>query len=95
MHHVKVKEEGFDANRLFEKIIYDLRLKTDLQLANLLGIGAPVVSKIRHGHMPIGSSVLIRIHEELGMSIAEQRQIMGDRRKMWRGSIKRVARSKG
>ena len=49
------------------------------------GNPSPVIGvKIRHGHLPVGASLLIRMHEETNISIAELRKLMGDRRKKYR-----------
>ena len=60
-----------NVNALLDAIINRQKLKNDAQLCRLLEIQPPVISKLRHGHLPIGASLLIRIHEETGMSIRE------------------------
>lgn len=36
----------------------------------------PVISKIRHATLPIGATLLIRMHEESDFSIGELRALM-------------------
>jgi hypothetical protein len=43
-----------------------------------------VISKIRHRTLPVGASLLIRMHEVTDLSIRELRELMGDRRKRMR-----------
>jgi len=68
METAKAAENG---NALLDSIIARQKLKNDAQLCRLLEVQPPVISKLRHGHVPIGASLLIRIHEETGMSIRE------------------------
>ena len=48
--------------------------------------GPPVISKIRHHRLPVGASLLIRMHEISGMSIRDLRDLLGDRRTKYRVS---------
>lgn len=69
------------AHPLLDKIAADHNLKSDYRLSKFLGIGAPVLSKIRtaaaNGGMYRGQKfrvtgdVMIAIHEKTGMSIAQ------------------------
>jgi len=38
-------------------------------------VAPPVISKIRHGRLPIGASLLIRMHEVFDVSIRELKLI--------------------
>ncbi len=40
-----------------------------------LEVAPPVISKIRHGRLPIGASLLIRMHEVFDVSIRELKRI--------------------
>lgn len=61
---------------LFDVIISKMNLKNDAALGRLLRLNAPAVSKIRNGRMPLGASIIIRVHEETGMSIKEIKSLM-------------------
>lgn len=74
----------YNPNRLLDFVIDKLHLKNDAALARTLGVPAPVISKIRHGSLPIGATLLIAMHEETGWSIRELRDLMGDRRQKFR-----------
>ena len=66
----------YDPNRVLDAIISRLRLKNDAALSQLLEVATPVISKIRHSTLPIGATLLIRMHEESDFSIGELRALM-------------------
>jgi len=66
----------YDPNRVLDAIIARLRLKNDAALSKLLEVAPPVISKIRHSTLPIGATLLIRMHEESDFSISELRALM-------------------
>lgn len=74
----------YDPNRLVDAVIERLGLKNDAALCRVLEVQPPTISKIRHGHLPVGASMLIRLHEETGLNVRELRDLMGDRRGNYR-----------
>ena len=66
----------YDPNRLLDAIIAKLRLKNDAALSRVLEVAPPVISKIRHNALPIGATLLLRMHEESEFSIRELRALM-------------------
>lgn len=74
----------YDPNHLLDTIIEHLELRNDAALSRVLGVEAPMISKIRHRRVPVGASFLIRIHEVTDISILELRALMGDQRKCFR-----------
>jgi hypothetical protein len=66
----------YDPNRLLDAIIAKLRLKNDAALSRVLEVAPPVISKIRHNTLPIGATLLLRMHEESEFSIRELRALM-------------------
>jgi hypothetical protein len=82
--HDTSEKLNFNPNNLLDRIIERMKLKNDAALSRMLEVAPPVISKIRHGRLPVGASLLIRMHEETGMTIAELRELMGDRRKKYR-----------
>jgi len=66
----------YDPNRVLDAIISRLRLKNDAALSQLLEVAPPVISKIRHATLPIGATLMIRMHEESDFSISELRALM-------------------
>ena len=74
----------FDPSWMLNTVIRMLQLKNDAALSRELEVAPPVLSKIRHGRIPVGPSLLIRLHEVSGISIQELRGLMGDRRERFR-----------
>ena len=70
----------FDPEALLNFIIERQHLKNDAALARILKVAPPVISKIRHRRLPVGASMLIRMHEITDLTIRELRDLMGDRR---------------
>jgi hypothetical protein len=75
---------GYDPNHLIDSLIEHLELRNDAALSRVLGVEAPVISKIRHRRLAIGASILIRMHEASDIEIQELRALMGDRREKFR-----------
>jgi hypothetical protein len=66
----------YDPNRVLDAIIAKLRLKNDAALSHVLEVAPPVISKIRHNTLPIGATILLRMHEVSDFSIRELRALM-------------------
>lgn len=79
---------AYDPNHLLDSLIEKLKLKNDAALSRALEVAPPVISKIRHRRLPVGASLLIRMHEVSGLSIQDLRVLMGDRREKFRISDK-------
>ena len=72
--------EHYDPDTLLDALRDKLKLKNDAALARVLGMAPPVISKIRHRKLAIGATILVRMHEESGLSVKDLRRLMGDRR---------------
>ena len=73
----KLPELGtYDPNKVLDAIILKLELKNDAALSRALEVAPPVISKIRHQTLPIGATILIRMHEISDFSIRELRALM-------------------
>ena len=66
------KPGTYDPNNLLSSLIKTLNLKNDAALSRTLEVAPPVISKIRHGRLPVGASLLIRMQEVSNMSIQQQ-----------------------
>lgn len=77
-------DAGYDPDNLLDTLIEKMKLKNDAALSRLLQVAPPVISKIRHRRLPVGASLLIRMHEETGMTVRELRDLLGDRRRRYR-----------
>ena len=73
-----------DPNHLLDVLLGKMQLKNDAALARMLEVSPPVISKVRHHRLPVGASLLIRMHEVTGISIRDLRNLMGDRRTKYR-----------
>jgi hypothetical protein len=83
-HHALASQESYNPNHLLDILLGKMQLKNDAALSRMLEVAPPVISKIRHHRLPVGASLLIRMHEVTGMSIRELRDLMGDRRTKYR-----------
>lgn len=78
--HALASQETYDPNNLLDSLLERMKLKNDAALSRALEVAPPVISKIRHRRLPVGASLLIRMHEVSDLSIRELRDLMGDRR---------------
>jgi hypothetical protein len=79
-----IDQETYDPNKLLDALIEKLGLKNDAALSRILDVAPPVISKVRHRRLSVGASLLIRMHEESGLSVKELRVLMGDQRVKFR-----------
>lgn len=79
------QETPYSQGRLLNALLKHFGMRFDIQLACRLDIARSNLCRIRKGRSPIGAALLVRIHEESGISIKELRKILGDRRKKFRG----------
>ena len=85
-----IHDPAYDPNNL-DSLRDKLGLKNDAALSRLLEVAPPVISKVRHHRLPVGASLLIRMHEVSELSIKDLRILMGDRRDKFRvGSVNRM-----
>ena len=71
------EEPSYDPNKVLDAIIEKLNLKNDAALSSALEVAPPVISKIRHRTLPIGATILLRMHEVSEFSIRELKALMG------------------
>ncbi|MES2831134.1 MAG: hypothetical protein V4695_03980 [Pseudomonadota bacterium] len=81
-------QPAYDPNNLLDTLLKKMGLKNDAALSRALEVAPPVISKIRHRRLPVGASLLIRMHEVSQESIKDLRLLMGDRRDKFRISDK-------
>ena len=68
----------YTPDNLLDAIIAKLGLKNDAALSRALEVAPPVISKIRHRTLPIGATILLRMHEVSDFSIRELKALMGN-----------------
>ncbi|WP_308920555.1 hypothetical protein [Janthinobacterium sp. J1-1] len=61
--------------QLLDAVMAKLGLKNDAALSRALEVAPPVISKIRHGRLPVGATLLIRMHEVTDIAIRELKAI--------------------
>ena len=77
--HPQTLQPGYNSNHLFDVMLEKLELKNDAALSRVLKLAPTVISNIRHRCMPAGASILIRLYEVSNLSVAELRELLGDR----------------
>ena len=94
-HHALSSQESYNPNHLLDILLGKMQLKNDAALSRMLEVAPPVISKIRHHRLPVGASLLIRMHEVSDLSIRDLRYLMGDRRNKFRISDKQFKPKEG
>jgi plasmid maintenance system antidote protein VapI len=64
-------------NDLLDECIKLLHLRNDAALSRAVEVAPPVISKLRHGRLPFGDSIAIRLSELTGISAVELRDRAG------------------
>lgn len=64
-------------NALLDKAIATLGLANDAALSRVLQVAPPVISKVRHGKLEVGTSLVQRIHEVTGWPLREIKGALG------------------
>jgi hypothetical protein len=74
------QEKIFDPAKLLDVVKERFGVQTDSELALLLNMTSPQISRIRHCGAPLSASALIKIHEISGLPIESLKMLCGDRR---------------
>ena len=61
-------------NQLLDDVLEKQSLKNDAALSRIIAEKPPVISKLRHGHLPFGSRMILKFHETFGMPVSEIRE---------------------
>ena len=72
--------EDYDPALLLNSIMDSMHLSEDAELAKRLRMDRRLLSKIRERRLQISGSMLMQMQEATGITIAELRRILGDRR---------------
>ena len=67
------QETNYNPAHLLDTLRKQMNLKSDKELSVKLDVAPPVISKIRSHNLRVGSTILIRMHEESQLSIKELR----------------------
>ncbi|MDO8654219.1 MAG: hypothetical protein Q7R66_18770 [Undibacterium sp.] len=69
-------EQVRNNNAFIDRLLVVMTLKNDAALSRVLEVAPPVISKIRHGALSVGATLLISAHEESGLSIKEMKAVL-------------------
>ena len=69
------------SNKLFDAVMKHQGLKNAAQLSRALQVDPAALSRMRHGHLKVGATLILRIHEltDYKMSVKEIKQLIGDK----------------
>jgi plasmid maintenance system antidote protein VapI len=67
----------YNPNGLLDEASRILNAKNDAALARKLGVAPPVLSKLRHNRLAVGSSFIIRLMEVADMTLPTIRSFIG------------------
>jgi plasmid maintenance system antidote protein VapI len=70
-----MEPSSFVPNPLLDTLIEKLKLKNDAELCRVLEVQPPIISKIRHGKLAVGATILLRMHEKSDLSIRELKDL--------------------
>ena len=62
--------------KLLDKIKELYNIKNDAQLCRTIGARPPTISKIRSGKVKVSADMILKIHETLGMPVADIRALL-------------------
>lgn len=65
-----------DTNGLLDTIIARNSLKNDAALARFFEVAPPVISKMRHGRLPVGATMILSMLDREIMTLAEIRSFV-------------------
>lgn len=69
-------EFGPTGGEFLDMVKMHLKVTTDSALAKVLGTSPPYISKVRSGRLPIQPAVVVRVHEETGLSIRDLKRYL-------------------
>jgi plasmid maintenance system antidote protein VapI len=62
--------------KLLDTIKERYSIKNDAELSRTLDVPPPTISKIRSGRVNVSADIILRIHEVLGMPVADIRALL-------------------
>lgn len=73
---MKESHQPLNPKRLITGVMRHGAIKTDSDLARLLGVSPSLISRVRHGDYAVSAELLLRMHDKIGLSIAELRALL-------------------
>ncbi|WP_136420307.1 hypothetical protein [Herbaspirillum sp. ST 5-3] len=74
MNHLS--NPSYSPNRLINKVQEMMRIQSDLQLAIAISVDRTTIAKIRKKKVPVGASMLLRLHDLTGLPAKELQKWM-------------------
>lgn len=90
MTELNTPVKTYNPNNLIDEVMAKLQLKNDAGVARALKVETPIIEKVRNNRLPLGGYLLMRVRELTGMSTTDLQDLMGDRRRKFRMSVRRV-----
>jgi hypothetical protein len=76
--------DSYDPNRLLDMVMQKMEVASDEALTARLRVSSDLLRSLRAGTLPVAASMLIWMSEISGMTVAELRRVLGDRRAKFR-----------
>lgn len=64
------------SNGLLDAILNEHKLKNDAELSRKLEVAPPVLSKIRHGRLPFGAGMIVKVQDAFGWTLPAIRKYL-------------------
>lgn len=78
-----LKSSFYTPGHYLDLIVERLRLRNDAQLVRKMGIGYVHLNRVRHRKAPITADFLMLVYDLTGISIGDQRHMLGLPRRMY------------
>lgn len=73
MNQNRSQEMAVKQTALLRKVMGNNNIKNYAALSRVIGVSTPALSKYVNGDLPIGDSMILRLHETFGVSVASIR----------------------
>jgi hypothetical protein len=84
------EQPTYNPSNLLDTLIVRMELKSDAELSRKLGLQPHIISRLRNRELPVEGSLLIRMHEVTNISVRDLRNLLGDRRNLFRSSTEQA-----
>lgn len=74
---MKLKSQTTNVAHMLDIVLEQQNLKNDAALARALQVAPPIISKARNEIQPLGSALLVKLHEFTGKSTKEIKALAG------------------
>lgn len=71
-----MKDQATKENALLDHLVVKFVMKNDAALCRALEVAPSIISKIRHGKLPVTDRLILRMHEKLGVPVADIRKFV-------------------